>query len=163
MTIDSVTQLREWGHGIERALNISLNIDHNGVLALGSRAGHLLGIGPIPGQAALIFTGLIGVADDTMRADTLCALLAANMDPRWSGSGSIAAVPQTREIVYRLIWAPDEPHWTESVFVAVLEAFAKHVDVLATAVANREIEQILMVATSANAAADHAPTSTDLV
>jgi len=155
MTIDSVTRLREWGIRLEQALNISL-VDHNGALALKTKAGHLFGVGPVLGQAALIFTGIIGSADETMASRTLYALLAANMNPSLTGTGSIAVVPQTRDIVFRLVWMPAEHNWTEQMFGAVLAAFAEHVDALAATIANREIEQLLDASLSAEPTAAQA-------
>lgn len=163
MTIDAVQRLRDWGTSLEQALNIPLVVDERGTLVLKTKAGHVFGITPAPDQEALIFTGVLGVADDAMRGNTLRALLAVNMTPSLTGTGSVGLVPETREIALRLTWMPTEVNWTEQVFAAALAAFAEHVDALASLIASGELEQLVAFSSSSNPAAIEAEDFSDLV
>ncbi|CAM3768797.1 CesT family type III secretion system chaperone [Bordetella tumulicola] len=162
MTIDVVQRLRDWGTCLEQALNIPLVVDERGTLVLKTKAGRVFGITPAP-EEALIFTGVLGVADDAMRGNTLRALLAVNMTPSLTGTGSVGLVPDTREIALRLTWMPVEVNWTEQLFAAALAAFAEHVDALASLIASGEIEQFVTFSSSSDPAAIEAEDFSDLV
>lgn len=143
MTLDSATRLRDWGNRLEQALGIPIVVGQSGALLLKTKGGHVFGVAAVPGEGALIFTGVIGVADERIGADALRALLAINLSATFSGLGFVGVEPETQEILFRLPWMPVESSWTEQAFAAVLAAFAEHVDALAGAVANGEIVQWL--------------------
>lgn len=145
MTIDSAERLRDWGGRLERALGIPIVVDQTGALLLKTKGGNMFGVVSVAGEGALIFTGVLGVADEAIRPDTLRALLAVNLSTSFSGLGFVGVEPQTHEILFRLPWMPIESSWTEQAFAAVLAAFSEHVDTLAAAIANGEIEQLLGV------------------
>lgn len=144
MAIDSAERLREWGTRLEQALGITVVVNHGGALALKTKAGHVMGISPVPWQATLIFTGTLGMADDTMSHATLRALLAVNLNQSLAGMGRVGIAPDGQEILFQLVWSPAETSWTDEAFSAVLMAFAEHVDVLAAAISNGELEHIFV-------------------
>lgn len=140
---DSVQQLRDWGSQLERALGFPITIDQNGMLGLVTKAGRAFSIAPVPRQRVLIFTGLVGVADDAMPAEMLRALLMLNADLGAAGMAGVAMVPHTRDITFRLTWQPAEEHWNETAFGTILAEFAENVDVLSSAVATRDASQLI--------------------
>lgn len=146
MTTDSLERLRDWGSSLEQALGIPIVINQNGMLALTTKSGNVFSIAPAPVPRGLIFTGILGTADDTMPASTLRALLAVNMAPSLSGMAIVGVAPGTYEILLKLTWMPNEAHWTESAFAGVLIAFAEHVDALAGAIRDGGLESTLALA-----------------
>lgn len=148
MAIDSVAILRSWGSRLEQALGIPICPDDSGAMVLKTKQGQALGITPVPGHGVLVFTGILGIADASVRVDTLLALLALNMAPSCSGMGCVGLAPDTREIALRLSWVPAPENWTEQAFAATLTAFVEHIDALATAIVSGDIEQILTATTS---------------
>jgi len=161
--MDSMQCFRDWGKALEQALGIPIVIDQSGTLALTTKGHNIFSIAPTAGQMALTFTGILGRADDEMPSSMLRTLLGLNLNPGMTGAGCIAVVPHTLEIVLRLDWRPNEKNWTEQIFAAVLAAFAEHVDELAAAIANRELEQILDTAAPAEFSAARASSLTGLV
>ncbi|CAM4176381.1 type III secretion system chaperone [Bordetella muralis] len=164
MSTDSAAQLRDWGSSLEQALGISIVIDQNGMLALTTKGGNVFSVAPAPVPMGLIFTGILGMADETVPASTLRALLTVNMAPSLSGMAIVGVAPVTHEILLKLTWMPNEASWTEPAFAGVLIAFAEHVDALAAAIRDGELEPILALASvvdpSLAASATH---SADLV
>ncbi|CAM4250560.1 Type III secretion system chaperone [Bordetella tumbae] len=146
MTMDSLERLRDWGSSLEQALGIPIVVDQNGMLALTTKGGNVFSIAPAPTPVGLLFTGILGMADDTMPASTLRALLAVNMAPSLSGMANVGVAPATHEILLKLTWMPNEANWTESAFAGVLIAFAEHVDALAAAIRDGELQSILALA-----------------
>ena len=164
MAIDSVALLRIWGTHLEQALGIPICTEQSGALVLKTKQGNALGITPVPGHGVWVLAGVLGVADTSIRAQTLCALLAINMSPTFSGMGCVGLAPTTREIVLRLTWVPAPESSTEQAFAAILMAFVEHIDTLAAAIVSGEIEQVLTVATSTEIPAMSSETgSTSLV
>ncbi|OZI50524.1 CesT family type III secretion system chaperone [Bordetella genomosp. 4] len=150
MSTDSVARLRDWGSSLEQALGIPIVIDQNGMLALTTKGGNVFSVAPAPVPMGLIFTGILGMADETVPASTLRALLMVNMATSLSGMASVGVAPVTHEILLKLTWMPNETSWTEPAFTGVLIAFAEHVDALAAAVRDGELEPILALASVAD-------------
>jgi hypothetical protein len=146
MTIDSAKQLREWGRSLEAALGIPVMTADDRGMMLKTKGGGVFGIAPVPGLAGLVFTGVLGVADDKATKQTLCSLLALNLSANLAAMGYVGLDPATREILYRLIWTPRDEGWTEQAFAAVLAAFSEHVDQLAKSLATGELEKLVAVA-----------------
>lgn len=142
MTMDSVQYIREWGSALEQALKIPIVVNESGMLALTTKGRNAFSIEPTPGQLALTFTGILGQADDTMPASMLRTLLTFNLSPVITGTGCIAVLPNTNDILFRMDWRPAAESWTEQMFATALAAFAEHVDALAAAIATGELEQI---------------------
>lgn len=157
MTIDSAERLRDWGERLEKALGIPLVAGQGGGLLLTTKGGNAFGVAPVPGQPALVFTGVIGMADAAMQPSTLRALLALNFSTSLSGMCFVGIEPKTQEILLRLAWTPLPSSWTEQAFAAVVAAFAEHVDSLADSVSNGDIERLLNI--SPPAAASSCPLS----
>jgi len=145
MDFNSANDLRRWAANIETALGITLSCNDNGAFALRTKGGAMVGIEAAPKLRALVLTGQIGIADETLSARRLRALLAINMATGLSGGGCLGLAPENNALLLRLIWAPVDAAWDEDAFAAVLTAFAEHVDALSTALANGEIETILEV------------------
>ena len=143
MDFDASTDLRQWAASIETALGITLGSTDAGAFVLSTKAGALVGIEPATAMRALVLTGQIGVADETMSQRRLRAMLALNLTAGLSGTGVLGLAPDTNAVLLRLIWTPVEAAWTEEVFAAVLSAFAEHVDALSAALASGEIEIVL--------------------
>ncbi|MVW80499.1 type III secretion system chaperone [Bordetella sp. 02P26C-1] len=146
MTIDSAKQLRDWGRSLEEALGISVMTADDRGMMLKTKGGNLFGVAPVPGLPGLVFTGVIGVANEHTSTQTLCSLLAINLNATLSAMGYVGLDAATREILYRLMWMPRDEGWTEQAFAAVLAAFSEHVDQLAKALANGELEKLAAVA-----------------
>lgn len=140
--------LRAWGTRLEHALGIPICADPSGALVLKTKRGNALGITPVSGHGVLVLAGILGVADTSVHAETLCALLAINMSPAFSGMGCVGLAPTTREIVLRLSWAPAPEGWTEQAFVALLMAFVEHIDALAAVIVSGDIKQVLTATTA---------------
>ncbi|MFA5488502.1 MAG: type III secretion system chaperone [Candidimonas sp.] len=153
MNVDSAGSLREWILKLEQMLQAPISISDSGSAVLRTKGGALFGIEPIPGDASLVFTGRIGTVDAAMTVKTLKALLAVNMSPGLSGFACVGLTPGNDDILLRLIWTPSEAGWTEGAFASILAAFAEHVDALAAALANGEIEKILSVSSVAEESA----------
>lgn len=150
MSTDSVARLRDWGGSLEQALGIPIVIDQNGMLALTTKGGNVFSVAPAPVPMGLIFTGILGMADETVPASALRALLMVNVASSLSGMANVGVAPATLEILLKLTWTPIETSWTESAFTGVLIAFAEHVDALATAIRDGELEPILALASVAD-------------
>ncbi|MVW70763.1 MULTISPECIES: type III secretion system chaperone [unclassified Bordetella] len=154
MSIDSVIKLREWGHGLEEAMGVPIMLANDRGLMLKTKGGTLFGVTPMPGLPALVFTAVIGVADEKTSARTLCELLALNISANLTGMGFVGMDPSTREIRFRLMWMPRDEGWTGEAFGAMFVAFCQHVDVLAKAFAADEIEKLLLPAPDEGAQPD---------
>jgi hypothetical protein len=145
MNLNAAEKLRDWGARLEQALGILIVEKQTGALLLKTKQGHVFGVTPVPGQAALVFTGVLGIADDTMPPNVLRALLALNVSTGFSGLCAVGIEPSTQEILLKLSWAPPASAWEEQAFAAVLSAFSEHIDALAEAIGNNEILQLLNV------------------
>ena len=156
MDFDSASDLRHWAANIEKALGITLSCSDKGTFALRTKAGAMVGVEAAPKMRAVVLTGQIGTADETMSARRLRALLAVNMAPGLSGTGCLGLAPENNALLLRLVWAPVAAAWEEDAFAAVLIAFVEHVDALSAALANGEIEAILDVSNGPPPPADAA-------
>ena len=140
---DSASDLRFWAESIKTALGIVLAVDERGTFALRTKGANMVGIEAAPNVRALILTGQIGVADNTVTVRSLKALLALNMASDLSGTACVVMALETEALLLRLVWAPDEEAWHEDTFIAVLAAFSAHVDSLAASLRNGELERLL--------------------
>ncbi|MCP1118073.1 type III secretion system chaperone [Robbsia andropogonis] len=145
MNADATGDLRRWSLNIETALGITLSATENGAFALRTKGHAMLSVEVAPHHHALILTGQIGTADDSISHRSLKALLALNMSPGLSGTSCIGMAPENNALLMRLIWIPPETAWNEVAFTAVLTAFAEHVDALSMSLINGEINSILDV------------------
>jgi hypothetical protein len=145
MEFDSAKDLRRWAANIETALGITLSCSENGAFVLRTKAGAMVGVEAAPKLRALVLTGQIGTADETMSVRRLRALLALNIAAGLSGTGCLGLAPENNALLLRLTWSPVDAAWDEDAFTATLIAFAEHVDALSTVLTNGEIETILDV------------------
>lgn len=160
MSVDSARKLRAWGQSLETALGISVMLGDDRGLMLKTKAGCLIGIAPVPGLPALVWTGVIGTADETTSEQTLCGLLALNLTYSLSGMGFVGLDANSRQIRFRLMWMPRDDGWTDEAFGALFVSFCKHVDALAQAFAAEEIEKLVAMAFSEASDFDAGPAPT---
>jgi len=149
MNVTAAERLKEWGTRLEQSLGILIVDKQSGALVLKTQGGHVLGVAPVPMQPALVFTGVIGVANASMHPDMLRSLLAANVSAGFSGLGVIGIEPSTQEILLKLSWTAPLSSWTDQTFASVLAAFSGHVDSLANAILTGELLRVLDVSVPA--------------
>jgi len=143
MESDSATSLGLWAASIEQAWGIPIGFTDGGAFVLETAAGANVGIEPVSERRALVLTAELGEVDDDSPLSLYQALLAVNLSPVWTGTGCIGIEPQSRKILLRLTWAPEEAHWHEESFLQMLAAFGSHADELGLAIASGEIESVL--------------------
>lgn len=146
MESDSATSLGLWAASIEQAWGITIGFTDGGAFVLETAAGANVGIEPVPERRALVLTAELGEVDENSPLSLYQALLAVNLSPVLTGTGCIGIEPQSRKILLRLTWAPEEAHWQEESFLQMLAAFGSHADQLGLAIASGEIESVLVPA-----------------
>lgn len=153
MNTDSATSLGLWAASIEQAWGITIGFTDGGAIVLETAAGANVGIEPVPEERALVLTAELGEVDDDSPLSLYQALLALNLSPVLTGKGCIGVEPQSRKILLRLTWAPEEAQWQEESFLQLLAAFGSHADQLGLAIASGEIESVLAPGAGSSSAA----------